>query len=126
MEYFPFYRNDHKTVQVHTRMAAHPAMGVVEANDELLEDPARLLLSKAPMRPVAESIIEQVPSLRILHRYRQVRGRQEHLHAHAGTCPFSRAPLSISTSISTHNSRPAKHTKYGLDLRHFMIYAEHC
>lgn len=70
-------------------------MGVVEANDELLEDPARLLLGQAPMRPVAERVVEQVPSLRILHRYCQVRGRQEHLRAHAGTCPLSRATLSI-------------------------------
>lgn len=54
-------------------------MAIVQADDELLEDPAALLLGQAAMRSVAERVVEQVPSLRILHRYRQVRGRQEHL-----------------------------------------------
>lgn len=76
-------------------------MGVVKADDELLEDPARLLLGQAPMGPVPERVIEQVASLCVLHRYRQVRGRQEHLHAHAGTRCFSRAPLFISDGALT-------------------------
>ena len=54
-------------------------MAVVQANDELLEDPARLLLRQAPVRPVPQRVVEQVAALRILHRYGQVRLRQEHL-----------------------------------------------
>lgn len=64
---------------------AYPAVRVVEPDDELLEDPSRLLLRQSPMWPVAQRVVEQVPPLRILHRYRQVRGGQEHLRAHAAT-----------------------------------------
>ncbi len=64
----------------------YPAVGVVETDDELLEDPPSLLLGQSPVGAVAKSVVEQVPPLRILHRYRQVRGCQEHLRAHAGMC----------------------------------------
>lgn len=60
-------------------------MGVVEPDDELLEDPSRLLLRQPPVRPVAQRVVEQVAPLRILHRYCQVRGGQEHLRPHAAT-----------------------------------------
>ena len=64
--------------------APHPAVAVVEADDELLEDPARLLLRQAPMRPVPERVVEQVAALRVLHRDRQVARRQEDLRRVCG------------------------------------------
>lgn len=67
------------------KRCVHPAVGVVEPDDELLEDPSRLLLRQPPVGPVAQRVVEQVAPLRILHRYRQVRGGQEHLRAHAAT-----------------------------------------
>ena len=60
----------------------HPPMAVVQANDELLEDPAGLLLCQAPMRSVAKSVVEEVPSLSIFHRNGQMRGGQKHLVHH--------------------------------------------
>ena len=54
-------------------------MAVVQANDELLEDPTRLLLRQAPVRSVAQSVVEEVPPLSVLHCNGQMRGRQKHL-----------------------------------------------
>lgn len=59
--------------------AAHPAMAVVQANDELLEDPARLLLHQAPMRPMPHGVVEQVTPPCVLHDNGQMPPSQEHL-----------------------------------------------
>ena len=57
-------------------------MAVVQANNELLEDPARLLLRQAPVRSVTQSVVEEVPPLSVLHCNGQMRGRQKHLLHH--------------------------------------------
>lgn len=64
-------------------------MAVVQADDELLEDPPCLLLRQAAMRPVPQGVVEQVPPLSVLHSDRQMRRSQEHLEqaAHATQCP---------------------------------------
>ena len=56
-------------------------MAVVESNDELLEDPARLLLRQSVPRLPHEEF-EEVAPLCTLHHNCQVRMSQEHLQAH--------------------------------------------
>ena len=93
----------------------HPSMAVVQANDELLEDPARLLLRQAPMRSVAQSVVEEVSSLSVLHCNGQMRRRQKHLvHSYAsldldhwyswGEC-LALAALSADWSYLGHRQR---------------------
>lgn len=58
-------------------------MAVVEADDELLEKPARLVL---PQPVLLDNKLEHVAAGRKLHRYAQVRGRQEHLRTAHRQC----------------------------------------
>ena len=46
--------------QKNARQMAYPAVAVVQANDELLKNPARLLFCKAAHRPVSQGVLQKM------------------------------------------------------------------
>ena len=79
------YRNPHPSTQntVHAAQAqhssAHLPVAEVQANHELLEDPARVDLQQAAVGLLPQQVLEQVPTLSKLHGNAQMGGREEHL-----------------------------------------------
>ena len=58
---------------------AHLPVAEVQANHELLEDPARVDLQQAAVGLLPQQVLEQVPTLSKLHGDAQMGGREEHL-----------------------------------------------
>ena len=59
--------------------AAHLPVAEVQANHELLEDPARMDLQQAAVGLLPQQVLEQVSTLSKLHGDAQMGGREEHL-----------------------------------------------
>ena len=60
---------------------AHHAVAVIDGNNQLLEEPARLVLGHAAPRG---HVLVEVAARRILHGQHQVGGREEDLQGHRG------------------------------------------